>query len=183
MSKSKWWLNPSGPNYSGPHRLTAGSDKPASRTVVGPATLEQVARDYRELLTAVSTKRQILAGGQSASLGFHAIDGKAVRVAVVTKLHPIFYTWHDRNVEHSAPEITVSTAFATEAELIAARSMVPAAQAGQIDVLLKMVRDGVTPPAPIRVQITNAADLQKDTILSIKRDDTGKMSGATAMKV
>ena len=183
MAKSKWWLNPSGPHHSGPHRVTAGSAKSGSRTVVGPATLEQVARDYRELLTDVSTKRQILAGNQSASLGFHAAAGKVMRIAVVTKTHPIFYTWRNNSVEHSAPEITVSTGFATEAELIAARSMVPAKQAGQIDVLLKIVRDGVTPPAPIRVEITNADQLQKDTILTVKRGEDGKMSGATAMKV
>ena len=31
--------------------------------------------------------------------------------------------------------------------------------------------------------IVNASELQKDTVLSIKRGDDGKMTGAVAMKV
>lgn len=168
-------------NYGAPTRITW--DKPISRTAVTPAMLEQSARDYRELLTAVSTKRQITRGGQSANLSFQVIDGKVLRVAMATQTHPTFYTFHNGQVDQTATDITLSVGFATEAELIAARAMVPAATAGQIDVLLKLVREGAQPPAPIRVEITNADAFQKDTILTVKRDDSGKLSGATAMKV
>jgi hypothetical protein len=36
---------------------------------------------------------------------------------------------------------------------------------------------------PIRVEITNASELQKDTVLRIQRDGEGKLAGATAVKV
>ena len=39
------------------------------------------------------------------------------------------------------------------------------------------------PPPPIRVEITNADQLQRDTVLRVQRDDTGKLTGATAIKV
>ena len=39
------------------------------------------------------------------------------------------------------------------------------------------------PVPPIRVEITNASELQKDTVLRIQRDGEGKLAGATAMKV
>ena len=140
--------------------------------------LEQSARDYRELLTAVSAKRQILAGGESASLAFQVIDGKVMRIAVITKTHPIFYTWHNRSVECRAPEITVSPAIATEAELVAARSVMQSSQAGQIDVLLKLLREGEQPAAPIRVEIVNANELAPATkVAAVKRGDDGKITG------
>ena len=115
---------------------------------------------------------------ESAGLAFQVIDGKVMRVAVLTKAYPIFYTWHNRSVEHRAPEITISAGFATEAELLAARSMVQPAQPGQIDVLLKLLRDGQQPAAPIRVELVNANELARDKVLVIKRADDGKMSGA-----
>ena len=145
--------------------------------------LDQSAKDYRDLLSALSNKRQIMGGSTSASLMFQAVDGKVIATGLQMKFSDMFYTWSSRKVEYDEPHITVSSGFATEAQLLQARSMVPAVQVGQIDALLKMVRDGVTPPAPIRVEITNTDQLQRDTILSIKRDDTGKVSGATAMKV
>src|SRR5438477_8995360 len=110
---------------------------PAARTSTAPATLDQAAKAYRDLLTAISTKRQILRGGQSANLIFQNFDGKVLRAAMVTKTGPLFYTWHNGQVEDTAPEVTLSLGIATEQELITARSMVPAASAGQIDVLLK----------------------------------------------
>ncbi len=102
-----------------------------------------------------------------------------MRVAVATKAHPVFYTWHNRNVEHSALEIAISAGFATEAELLAAKSMVKALQAGQIDVLLKLLREGEQPKKPLRVEIVNAGELKSDKVISIKRDEnSGKMTGA-----
>ena len=88
------------------------------------------------------------------------------------------------DVEQTAPDITVSLNIATEEQLIAARALVPAAQAGQIDILLKMVRKGEKPPAPIRVEITNPESLRSpDKVISIKRGDDGKMTAAISQSL
>src|SRR5437588_11063803 len=87
---------------------TSFSLAPAARTSTAPATLDQAAKDYRDLLTAISTKRQILRGGQSANLIFQSVDGKVLRLAMVTKTGPLFYTWHNGQVEDTAPEVTLS---------------------------------------------------------------------------
>ena len=78
--------------------------------------------------------------------------------------------------------ISISLAEATEADLVAAKSARPD-QAHNADALIKFLKQGAEPPPPIRVQITNAADLQKDSVLSIRRDDSGRLAGATAHKV
>ena len=40
------------------------------------------------------------------------------------------------------------------------------------------------PPAPpVRVEIANASEFSKDTVLRVQRDEDGKLTGATAVKV
>ena len=57
-------------------------------------------------------------------------------------------------------------------------------QAGQIDVLLRILRDRETPPLPIRVEITNANELAPaGKVMTIKRNDSGKMTGALVESV
>jgi hypothetical protein len=155
----------------------------AGRTAVAPATLEQSAKDYRELLTALSTKRQIMKGGRSESMIFQVVDGKVLVAAFQMKQHDVFYTWNNGEVEQAAPEINLSLNIATEEQLIAARAMVPAAQAGQIDILLKIVRDGETPPAPLRVEIVNPDKIGADRVLTIKRTDDGKMAAVVSQTI
>ena len=54
----------------------------------------------------------------------------------------------------------------------------------QIDVLLRILRDGETPPTPIRVEITNANELAPaGKVMTIKRNDSGKMTGAVVESV
>ena len=56
-------------------------------------------------------------------------------------------------------------------------------QADKIDALIKFLKEANKPVPSIRVEITNASELQKDTVLRVQRDDDGKLAGATAVKV
>jgi hypothetical protein len=38
-------------------------------------------------------------------------------------------------------------------------------------------------PGPLRVEIVNASELQKDTVVTVRRDESGKLTSATAHKV
>jgi hypothetical protein len=38
-------------------------------------------------------------------------------------------------------------------------------------------------PGPFRVEIVNASELQKDTVVTLRRDESGKLTAATAVKV
>ena len=85
----------------------------------------------------------------------------------------------------SVPNITLSLTEATEAELIAAKSLAPE-QVDKIDVLLNFMKANEQPPQPappLRVEITNPDQLQRDTVLTVRRDAEGKLVSATAAKV
>src|SRR5690349_11463151 len=80
----------------------------------------------------------------------------------------IFYTWSNERTEHSAPEVNISLSTATESDLVAAKSASPA-QADQIDILLRVLRDGETPAPPLRIELVNASEVGKvDKILTVK---------------
>jgi hypothetical protein len=77
---------------------------------------------------------------------------------------------------------------ATEADLIAAKNAAPA-KTHDSDTLIKFVKaakeaEAKAAESPIRVEITNASDFaEKDTVLRVERDQSGKLTGAVAHKV
>ena len=67
--------------------------------------------------------------------------------------------------------------------------MPPPAKTYDIDTLIKFVRAAKEAEAqaagrPLRVEITNASNFaEKDTVLRVERDQSGKLTGAVAHKV
>jgi hypothetical protein len=51
-------------------------------------------------------------------------------------------------------------------------------QACSADALIKYLKENAQPPPPIRVELVNASELQKDTVFRIHRDDSGKPESA-----
>jgi len=154
-----------------------------NRTTTAPTTLEAAAKDYRELLTAINTMRPILAGSEWARVSFQVLDGKVVKTALWGKSHPISYRFADRHVEAPAPEIDFSLSLATEQDLLNAREMAPT-ESAKIDVLLRTLREGQQPEKPMRIEIVNPKELHPpDRVISIKRDDSGKMSHAIQQSI
>jgi hypothetical protein len=86
------------------------------------------------------------------------------------------------NGHMSTPNITLALDEASEADLLAAKSASPG-QAHEVDALITFLRKSEQPSPPLRVEITNATELQKDTVLTVQRDREGKLAGATAVKV
>jgi hypothetical protein len=56
-------------------------------------------------------------------------------------------------------------------------------QAHNVDGWIKFLKDGAIPPPPLRIEIVNASELQKDTVVTLRRDESGKLTAATAVKV
>jgi hypothetical protein len=82
----------------------------------------------------------------------------------------------------SPPFLSIQLSEATEADLLAAKSARPD-QAHRVDGWIKFLKQNAEPPPPIQVQFLNAAELQKDTILRIHRDESGKLEYATAHRI
>jgi hypothetical protein len=94
-----------------------------------------------------------------------------------------FHRWVDAPGEITMQKVLEANPIAQQTFRIAAKSASPD-QAQNADALIKFLRQGAKPPPPIRVEITNAADLaQKDTVLRIERDSSGKLTGAIAHKI
>jgi hypothetical protein len=86
----------------------------------------------------------------------------------------------------TTPKASLDMDEATEEDLIAVKTQTPSLTHG-VDALIKYLRAakaaeaGTTPP--LRVEISNAADFVKDTVVSVERGQDGKLTGATAHKV
>jgi len=122
---------------------------------------------------------------------FQLVGGKLIKVTVFQK-GPEFFCTDDidtamvgkalRNGEASAPILSIQLSEATEADLLAAKSARPD-QASNADAWIEFLKENAQPPPPIRVELVNASELQKDTVLRIHRDDSGKLESATVHKV
>jgi hypothetical protein len=127
----------------------------------------------------------------SAVQSFRIIGGKVIKVTVVKKSAEVFCQDEFSaeiaakaltNGGITAPHISIGFSEANESELLAVKSASPD-RAQEIDRLIKFLKEGEQPPPPIRVEITNANQLQKDTVLRIHRDESGKLASATAHKI
>jgi hypothetical protein len=150
------------------------------RTATAPTTLETAAKDYRDLVTAISTKRHIISGSQHGSILFQVVGGRVLKSAMLATFGDVAYRFSDNYVEQTAPSITLHMDLATEEDLLNARAMAPA-QAGSIDILLRTLREGEQPEKPLKIEITNIDALKSPKIIQISRDDSGKMQSATVL--
>ena len=82
----------------------------------------------------------------------------------------------------SKPFLSVNVTEATEDDLVAAKAIRPD-QAQYAEGWIKYLKDGVTPPPPLKIEIVNASELQKDTFVTLRRDEAGRLTAATAHKV
>jgi hypothetical protein len=82
----------------------------------------------------------------------------------------------------SSPFLSVNVTEATEDDLVAAKALRPE-QAQYAEGWIKYLKDGATPPPPLKIEIVNASELQKDTVLTLRRDEEGRLATATAHKV
>jgi len=82
----------------------------------------------------------------------------------------------------SKPFVSIAVTEASEDDLVAAKAIRPD-QANNVEGWIKFLKDGAAPPPPLRVEIVNASELEKDTVVTLKRDETGKLTGMTGHKV
>jgi len=83
------------------------------------------------------------------------------------------------------PSVEIKISEATEADLCAAQKQMPSKTLEFEQLLAYTKASNVPPPepGPLRVEIVNAGEFQKDTVISVRRDQSGQLAGATAVKV
>jgi len=65
---------------------------------------------------------------------------------------------------------------------VAAKAIRPD-KAQDVEGWIKFLKNGAVPPPPLRVEIVNARELEKDTVVTVTRDESGQLTGATGHKV
>lgn len=78
--------------------------------------------------------------------------------------------------------VNISVTEATEADLCAAQKCFPT-RTVEFEKLISYLKTSATPTTPLRVEIVNASELSKDTVLRIERNQSSVMTGAVAHKV
>ena len=136
--------------------------------------------------------RQIIGSKPYANQSFQVIGGKIIKATLVIVSAEVFCKDEISGEiaekaliggSISAPNIRLSLTEATESDLLTAKQASPE-QSDNIDALIKVLRESDKPTAPpLRVEITNASEFSKDTVLRVQRDEDGKLTGATAVKV
>jgi hypothetical protein len=134
---------------------------------------------------------KIVSSEVSVQRDFQLVAGKLLKIDVVQK-GPEFFCSDEIDAAVTAkalnagkiskPFLAVNVTEATEEDLVAAKAIRPD-QAHNVDGWIKFLKDGATPPPPLRVEIVNAGELQKDTVETLRRDESGKLTAATAVKV
>ena len=134
---------------------------------------------------------KIVSSEVSVRRDFQLVAGKLLKIDVAQK-GPEFFCSDEIDAAVTAkalnagkiskPFLSVNVTEATEEDLVAAKAIRPD-QAQNVDGWIKFLKNGATPPPPLRVEIVNASELQKDTVVTVRRDESGKLTSATAHKV
>jgi hypothetical protein len=134
---------------------------------------------------------KIVSSEVSVHRDFQLVAGKLLKIDVVQKGPEMFCADSiDAAVvakalkagKISKPFTSINVTEATEDDLKAAKAIRPEL-APNVEGWIKFLKDGATPPPPLRIEIVNASELQKDTVVTLRRDESGKLTAATAVKV
>jgi hypothetical protein len=137
---------------------------------------------------------KLLGSKPSLTSSFVAVNGKVLKF--VTELSGMEVFVADEALGQIAlkaletgavkpPVVNVKITEASEADLCAAQKSCPK-KTLELENLISYIKASNVPqaePGPLRVEIINAGELQKDTVLTLKRDSDGKLTAATAVKV
>jgi hypothetical protein len=137
---------------------------------------------------------KLLASKPSVTSSYMAVNGKVLKI--VSSLQGIEIFTADESLGQIAlkaletgaikpPSVGIKITEATEADLSAAQKTCPSKTLELENMIAYMKASNVPPPelGPLRVEIVNASELQKDTVVTLRRDESGKLTAATAVKV
>jgi hypothetical protein len=121
-------------------------------------------------------------GGGPITMTFCQVGNAVLKVCSQTSSSDLVYNVARNVVNCSRDRVTVSIAPATEADLLDALESVKGSARLRVQEFLRIVR--AEPAQPLEIKIVNASEIGKvDKIMTVKRDDTGKLSGAVVQSV
>ncbi len=147
------------------------------------ALMSKAAGTFQALMQHLATDRVLMDGStQRSGFTFARVGDTVIRVSSEVEKSPVVFNWA-QNIVRSAPErVSVNIAPATLADLLDAQRELEKngsgeARVGIAELIAHMRRE--TQPQPLEIRVVNANELRSpDKVISIKRGDDGKMTGA-----
>ncbi len=138
---------------------------------------------------------KLIASKPSVTSSYVAVNGKVLKI--LSELQGIEVFTADESLGQIAlkaletgavkpPSVGIKITEATEADLCAAQKTCPSKTLELENMIAYMKASNVPQPepGPLRVEIVNASEMsQKDTVLRVERDQSGKLTGAVAHKI
>jgi hypothetical protein len=127
--------------------------------------------------------RILIKGGEyNDGVTFCQVGNAVLKVCSQSLTGDLVYNVARNVVTCSRDRVTVSIAPASEGDLLDALESVKGSARLRVQEFLRIVRD--EPAQPLEIKIVNASEIGKvDKIMTVKRDDTGKLSGAVVQAV
>ena len=138
---------------------------------------------------------KLIGSKPTTSTSYMAVNGKVFKMAFAIQGTEVFTADAQlRKIAENAlvagsvtpPSVGIKITEATEADLCAAQKTCPSKTLELENMIAYMKASNVPQPepGPLRVEIVNASEMaQKDTVLRVERDQSGKLTGAVAHKI
>ena len=156
--------------------------------VLDLAQMSKAAGTLQALMQHLATDRFLLEGStQRSGVTFARVGDTVIRVSSEVEKSPMVFNWAQNSIRYAPDRVSVNIAPATEAELLDAQRAMEAHGTGEQRIRIRefiahVRNDGAT--APLQVEILNPERIGAvEKILTVKRDDTGKLSGAVSQPI
>jgi hypothetical protein len=169
-------------------QLTLRADDPrVTQTLVAQHDQQVALATVRALAQSLDTPRKILTGKTTERLMFQKVGPIVLKIQAKFVTHDLMYNpARNEIVSYTPPEPEFLASICSEGDLLDLEKDLAMHGSGRDRVefreWLKAAR--AEPAAPLEIKITNAREVGAvDKVISIKRDDSGKLSGATSMPI
>jgi hypothetical protein len=153
--------------------------------VLDLAQMSKSAATLQALMQHLATDRVLLEGStQRSGVTFARVGDTVIRVSSEVEKSPLVFNWAQNALRCTPDRVSVNIAPATLGELLDCQRELEKNGSGEARVkvaeFIAHMRRQETEPQPIAIQIVNAKEVFSPAkILSVKRDEPGKLSGAT----
>ncbi len=152
--------------------------------VLDLAVMSKAAGTLKALMQHLATDRVLVEGSTHRSgATFARVGDTVLRVSSEVEKSPVVFNWAQNVVRYTPDRVSVNIASATLGELLDCQRELEKNGPGEAWVqvtewITLMRQEGE--PQPLQIEIVNAKEVFSPAkILSVKRDDSGKLSGAT----
>jgi hypothetical protein len=156
--------------------------------VLDLALMSKSAGTLQALMQHLATDRVLLEGStQRSGVSFARIGDTVIRVSSEVEKQPVIFNWAQNMVRCVPDRVSINIAAATLAELLDCQRDLEKNGSGEARVRIAEFIAHVRQEAqqkPLEIRVVNPEELRApDKVISVKRNDSGKMTGAVVTAI